>query len=413
MPVVACRRLWGCGRRGAGLRSGLVIGDLRVLAMPRAGGGRSYTIVEPDGEICGEADGFLRLFEGSGTQRTYAYYLVDHLRWRAREGLTTERVGLPDLLRYMGAVGAKVAMPYGQPWRMPPKRPYGAQALQVAAACLKGFYVQRCAVVGNVALGAELDTRRLPTRVDRDRALLGHLMVSVPANPLAPARVRRRHPKMLPDQARARLLEVLDRARDRLVVTWLADSGMRIGELTGLHLVDLHLRADAGCGECASPHLHVCHRRGNANGATAKTKPDWSVRDGVVVGGLVKRVSPAMVHVYFEYVAGEYLRSGAGHGMLLVQLSGPRAGQPWTADAARGMLRRAGVRAGLGSRVRPHMFRHSFATAVLDASGGNLLVAREAGGWASTQVVEETYGHPDLHDPTFDAALRQVWSGQR
>jgi hypothetical protein len=42
---------------------------------------------------------------------------------------------------------------------------------------------------------------------------------------------------------------------------------------------------------------------------------------------------------------------------------------------------------------------------VLDASGGNLLVARDAGGWASTTMVDEIYSHVDVHDPRFDAAL--------
>ena len=106
------------------------------------------------------------------------------------------------------------------------------------------------------------------------------------------------------------------------------------------------------------------HRPGNPNHAAAKTKPDWLVTGGVVTGGLIKRVSPAMVHSYFEYLTSEYPRAGTGHGMLLVQLAGPDAGHAWTADAARGMLRSAGARAGLGPRVRPHMFRHSFATAV-------------------------------------------------
>ena len=56
--------------------------------------------------------------------------------------------------------------------------------------------------------------------------------------------------------------------------------------------------------------------------------------------------------------------------------------------------------------------RHTFASALLDASGGNLLVARDAGGWASVTVVDEVYGHVDVHDPVFDAALRQVWGEQ-
>ena len=51
------------------------------------------------------------------------------------------------------------------------------------------------------------------------------------------------------------------------------------------------------------------------------------------------------------------------------------------------------------------------ATAVLDATGGNLLVARHAGGWASTRIVEDVYGHPDLHDPVLTAALARVWAG--
>jgi site-specific recombinase XerC len=62
--------------------------------------------------------------------------------------------------------------------------------------------------------------------------------------------------------------------------------------------------------------------------------------------------------------------------------------------------------------VKPHAFRHEFASAVLEASSGNLLVARDAGGWASTSTVDEIYAHADIHDPAFDAALRKVW-GER
>ncbi len=157
--------------------------------------------------------------------------------------------------------------------------------------------------------------------------------------------------------------------------------------------------------------MHICHRAGNVNRAAAKTKFEWSVQDATVRGGLIRRVSPAMIHTYFEYVTTEYPRQ-PGHEMLLVGLHGEDAGRPWTTDAARGMLRRAGARAGLGL-VKPHAFRHSFATAVLDASGGNLVVTREAGGWASATTVDEIYAHADVHDPVFDGALRTVWGEQR
>src|SRR5260370_17451284 len=92
---------------------------------------------------------------------------------------------------------------------------------------------------------------------------------------------------------------------------------------------------------------------------------------------------------------------GAGRGMLLVQLHGARRGQPWAPDAARGMLRRASASAGLGL-AKPHQFRHSFATAVLDPSGGNLLVTREAGGRPSPAPLDPASPHPHPHAPLFD-----------
>ena len=384
----------------------VVIGQLRVQQLARRGGRRSWTIVWPEGTVHAEADRFLRVHEGSGTQRTYAYLLVDHLRWLERECLAFDTVVLRDLERYMGIVGAEVRMPLGEPWRVG-KRPYGRSALSAGAACLKGFYLHQASLGVNGELGEKLGTSRLPSRVDRRRAFLGHVRSAMPANPLAPKGPHRRHPKMLPEGAREMLLGAVISARDRLVVTWLADGGLRIGELCGLHLVDLHLRENAACGECRAPHLHVCHRPGNPNGAGAKTKHPWRIERGTVTGGLIKRVSPAMVHAYFEYVTSEYPRR-AGHGMLLVQLHGAGTGQPWAPVGARRMLGRAGKRAGLGA-VKPHAFRHSFTSAVLDAADGNLLIARDAGGWASAAMVDEVYGHVDVHDPAFDAALRTVW----
>ena len=118
-----------------------------------------------------------------------------------------------------------------------------------------------------------------------------------------------------------------------------------------------------------------------------------------------------MVHGYFEYMTGEYPRE-SGHGMRLVELRGPSAGRPLAPAGARRMLARAGNRAGLGV-VKPHSFRHSFTSAVLDASGGNLVIARDAGGWASAAMVDEVYGHVDVHAPAFDAALRTVWGEGR
>ena len=206
----------------------VVVGDLRVQRIDRRNGRRSWTIVWPEGTEHREADRFLCEHDGSGTQRTYAYLLVDHLRWLERECLALDRVVLRDLERYMGIVGAEVELPLGEPWRVG-KRPYGHAALSTAAACLKGFYLHQAALGVNAELGRSLDRSRLPTRADRRRIFLGHTTTSITANPLVPKGPRRRHPKMLPDGAREKLLETVNSARDRMVVTWLADGGIFSG----------------------------------------------------------------------------------------------------------------------------------------------------------------------------------------
>ena len=226
----------------------------------------------------------------------------------------------------MGLVGAEVAMPLGEPWRTG-KRPYGRAALSTTAACLKGFYLDQASLGVNAKLGEKLDGARLPSRADRRRSFLGHVKSAMPANPLAPRGPHRRHPKMLPDGAREQLLAAVNSARDALAATWLADGGCASGSCVGC----IWSTCTCGTGRAAAsaaPRICMCHRPGNPNGAEAKTKHQWRVEDGTVTGGLIKRVSPAMVHTDFDYMSGEYPR-GVGHGMLLVQLHGADAGRPW------------------------------------------------------------------------------------
>ncbi|MFF4383939.1 tyrosine-type recombinase/integrase [Kitasatospora sp. NPDC001547] len=388
------------------MRQGLVIGDIRVQEVIRGDGRVEYTVLEPDGAIHKVPDAYLRSLT-AGTSRTYAYLLVDHLRWLVMECLDFPTITFADLERYMGAVGAEYPGPFGQPWRSD-KKPYRQSTLEVAAACLKGFYVHLANRGVNTELGEALDRNRLPTTADRRRAFLGHTLTSMPANPIAPnGKVRRRHPKMLPEGAKQSLPGTLRWARDRMIVSWLGDGGFRVGELCGLHLVDLHLRKNADCGECREPHVHICHRETNTNRSRVKVKDAWEVNNGIVRGGTVRRASPGMIHTHFDYMTTQYPRQ-ARHGMLLVQLQGPKAGDPLATAAVRSMLKHAGIRLKF-DKVLPKEFRHTFTSEVLDAAKGNAMIAKEAGGWRSAAMVDEVYGHVDVHDPVFAAALERTW----
>lgn len=283
----------------------LVVATMRVQQIARRDGSRAFTLLTADGRIYGIADSFLRTCSG-GTDRTYAYLLVDHLRWLEFEGLTTASVSIRDLQRYMGAVGAAYAGPFGRPWRAG-RRPYAQSTLTTAAACLKRFYLHQASKGIRTDLAEDLKQVRLPTLADRQRAFLGHTLTEMASNPLTPRRsIKQRHPKLPPDNARAILTSAAATARDRMVISWLADGGFRLGELCGLHLMDLHLRENAACGQCRSRHVHICHRDTNPNGARAKTKHSWRIESGSVVGGLIRRVSPSMIHTYFEYMTTEY-----------------------------------------------------------------------------------------------------------
>lgn len=245
--------------------------------------------------------------------------------------------------------------------------------LSVRAACLKGYYLD---VSGrenvNPELRAAFSVRRLPTGRDRDHSMLGHVATSMAANPLSHGTPPRKHPRMLPTGAAEALLGAVRTARDRMIVVWLRDSGMRIGELCGLWFCDLHLRRDHPCGERASPHAHLV-KRINPNRAAAKRGFPATIVDGMITGGIVRRVSPAMIDSYHEYLAEDYhrVRALADTDLVLVQLAGDRVGAGLSTHGARQMITRAGTRAGLGS-VKPHAFRHTWATALTEATGGDL-----------------------------------------
>ncbi len=385
---------------------GLGRGDFRVQEVNHGQDRRSFVIIEVSASaVHRRADRFLARF-GEGTQRTYAYHLVDHLRWLAATGLSEERLNIADLRRYMALCGVEYPGPMGVSWLA---RPLGPSALDVRAACLKGYYLDLTTRENvNCLLRAALSAVGPVSARARDRSMLGHLSSAAPVNPLLGGGAPRRYPRLLPDGATEVMLGAVRTARDRMIVTWLADSGMRIGELCGLWFCDLHLRSDHPCGERKAPHVHVV-KRANPNRASAKRGFPAALVEGVVTGGIIRRASPAMVTAYHEYLIDDYhnLRALAQTDLVLVQLSGERAGAPLSTHGARQMLERAGRRGGLG-RVRPHAFRHSWATALAEATGGNLKAVADEGGWKSAQTVEDTYAHL-AGSAALEAALARVW----
>lgn len=174
---------------------------------------------------------------------------------------------------------------------------------------------------------------------------------------------------------------------------------MRIGELLGTRLHHVQLLPDSTSLGCRVPgaHLHVPPRGHSSNGARSKS------------GGRAVPVADVVVHAYRDYRAERFdvLGSTDTADHVLVNLVGPHAGQPMTDSNVRQILGRVGRNRGV--RVTPHMFRHTAATAWLEA-GVAPDVVQELLGHASASSLA-VYSHPS--SAVTRAAVERVHESRR
>lgn len=171
------------------------------------------------------------------------------------------------------------------------------------------------------------------------------------AGRLLKAREVNRRPVVLSRPQIDRLLETLERPRDRLLVLLMLRCGLRAGEALGLALADLHMLPDSSHLDCLDPgpHVHVI-RRMNTNGAWAKSRYTRSVP------------LPADVcEVHAAYMAQRYRSLGPGQSSaLFLSMRGDRPA-PLGYPGLHSML--AAVGKATGMPLRAHQFRHTAATA--------------------------------------------------
>lgn len=351
-------------------------------------GSQSYWIFTPDLTVHRPSLKVLARY-GASTQQTYAYSLVDHLNWLLANGKTPGVVSFEDLQRYMNGVTGQVDGVYGAVWRKPTQKPLGPSAAGNVASVVKAYYLA-LAASGEVAPELAESLRSKTAAGQTQPGRMGQV------NPLAP-KVTTRRPRFLPDETVQSLFEpgVLTSARDVMILTWLHDGGIRVGGLCGLRFSDLHLRRNHECGQRADPHIHVIGREDNPNGARAKAYgPTVVGRDGCVVDGVIRAVSPDMISTFHAYLLDEFhpISHLVDHEQVLVHLAGRTPGAALTTAGVRKMLARACQRAGLPVRVTPHGFRHKAAAALYAESDFNAELVAQEFGWASPQMVSDLYG---------------------
>lgn len=151
--------------------------------------------------------------------------------------------------------------------------------------------------------------------------------------------------------------------RDKLLISVLALTGVRIGQALGLHRSDLHLMANSRAVGCSweGPHLHVVRREDNENLAVSKRRRV-----------LVVPAHPWLVSVYAAYcIERDRVAAARASDFVFVNLAGGELGRAMSDGRAREVVAALARRAGIDRVVTPHQFRHGLATE-LSESGRSL-----------------------------------------
>lgn len=144
-------------------------------------------------------------------------------------------------------------------------------------------------------------------------------------------KIARPLPDILSMSEVGRLLEAITSVFHRAVITTAYATGLRIGEVTRLHIRDV---------DSDRKLIHVRH---------GKRGKDRYVMAGEALLGCLR----------------EYYRTVRPKGPLL--FPGSRAGRPITPEAVRAALRKGIKKAGITKHVTPHVLRHTFASHLLES----------------------------------------------
>jgi integrase/recombinase XerC len=195
-----------------------------------------------------------------------------------------------------------------------------------------------------------------------------------PAEGVRPPKMAKRLPDTLDADQMARLLQIegddAETVRDRAIMELLYSSGLRLAELISIRLTDM----DLGQG------LVTVTGKGN------KTRI-------VPVGREARKTVQAWLKV-----RGEFAK--AGDVTLFVSVRGG----PLSPRSVQARVKQWGIKQGVQQGVYPHLFRHSFASHVLESSG-DLRAVQELLGHANISTTQ-IYTHLDFQHlaKTYDAA---------
>jgi len=320
----------------------------------------------------------------ANTVSTYAYRLVDFWRWLEYRAFDWSAISLEELADFVNwyLLGGEVEVISETVREVVSKR--SPRTVNQAVTAIQGLYEFH-------AVEGRIDEKRFTRLAHGWGKRGGFLRGIVKSTPEKRKRIKLKEPKVFPgclaDDEVARLVEACTTYRDRLILMLLRETGVRRGELLGLHLEDVQDFDKRG-------RIRIV-RRNNPNRAWAK----GNEREIPVLHN-----RSAVQETFHAYLLEEYPHQAEhlGHGMLFVNLEGKNVGHPMSATRLNKLFDQLYTRTGI--KAHPHLFRHTLATRMLQAGYLDQYV-QQILGHSSIATTKDTYSHV-LDEMSLEAYLQ-------
>ena len=319
----------------------------------------------------------------ANTVTTYAYRLVEFWRWLEYKVLNWTEVGLDELADFANwyLMGGEVEVISQEVQQTTSQR--SPRTVNQAVTAIQEFYSFH-------TISGRIEEKRFTKLAHGWKARGGFLRGIVKSTPNSSKRIKLKEPKIFPgcllDSEVVELADACTTYRDRLIIMLLRETGVRRGELLGLHLEDVK---DLDI----KRRIHIV-RRSNPNGAWAKGKE----RDIPILHN-----RQAVQETFRAYLLQEYPEDAEklGHGMVFVNLAGENVGYPMSATRLNKLFDQLYARTGI--KAHPHLFRHTMATRMLQANYDEQYV-QQLLGHKSIATTIDIYSHV-LDEMTLSAYL--------
>ncbi len=309
----------------------------------------------------------------ANTVSTYAYRLVDFWRWLELKVFDWTEIDLEKLADFVDwyLLGGNVEVISEDARESVSKR--SARTVNQAVTAIQEFYTHH-------ALNGRVDEKQFTKLVQGFGKKGGFLKGIIKSTPEKRKRIKIREPKLFPgclkDEEVAVLANACTTYRDRLIVMLLRETGVRRGELLGLHLEDVKNLDVRG-------RIRIVRREDNANGAKAK---------GMEREIPILHNRKSVQETFNAYLLEEYPPEAEqiGHGMLFVNLEGKHIGQAMSLIRLNKLFDQLYERTGI--KAHPHLFRHTFATRMLQTNYLDQYV-QQLLGHRSIATTKDVYSH--------------------